>query len=201
MTNLAKEVMSYMGFPFHAELQSFITHAQVLDYLTFYAGQYQLLPLINLGCKVESVRPVSPVGTVGGADNMGVDGPLWRWEVVYQQEVLGSDRGGSRGLKGKGAMTNTSIGNVVESDTTSGRPITTTTVKETFDSVCVCNGHFTDPFTPMYEGADGFRGTTMHARAYDRPDTENFQGKRVLVVGTGYSGSDIAREVSSTGGV
>ncbi|CAB1104100.1 unnamed protein product [Ectocarpus sp. CCAP 1310/34] len=51
--------MSYLGFPFPEENQSFTTHAQVLDYLCSYADEHNLHPLISLGRSVESVRLAS----------------------------------------------------------------------------------------------------------------------------------------------
>lgn len=97
-------------------------------------------------------------------------GPLSKWEVVYREEP--------------------------DCEEASSLAPTHT---EVFDAVCVANGHYDSPFTPSAEGFEGFRGRSMHAREYDRPDVEAFTGKRVLVVGARYSGSDIARELSPEG--
>lgn len=73
------------------------------------------------------------------------------------------------------------------------------TKTEIFDAVCVANGHFDVESIPPTKGFEGFCGYSMHARAYDNPDVEQFIGKRVLCVGASYSGADVAREVSAVG--
>uniref|UniRef100_A0A8C0B3K3 Flavin-containing monooxygenase n=1 Tax=Buteo japonicus TaxID=224669 RepID=A0A8C0B3K3_9AVES len=65
-----------------------------------------------------------------------------------------------------------------------------------FDAVMVCSGNFSEPFLPLhcFPGIERFRGQYFHSRQYKHPDV--FQGKRVLVVGMGNSGVDIAVEAS-----
>ncbi|NXI21662.1 FMO1 monooxygenase, partial [Sterrhoptilus dennistouni] len=65
-----------------------------------------------------------------------------------------------------------------------------------FDAVMVCSGNFSEPFLPLqsFPGMERFRGQYFHSRQYKNPDV--FQGKRVLVVGMGNSGVDIAVEAS-----
>ena len=77
-----------------------------------------------------------------------------------------------------------------------GTPIMVT---ETFDTVCVWNGHFEVTFTPEVEGFSGFKGTTMHSRDYDRPDAVAFVDQSILCVGSMSIGTDIAREMSTVG--
>ncbi|NWR29464.1 FMO1 monooxygenase, partial [Tachuris rubrigastra] len=64
-----------------------------------------------------------------------------------------------------------------------------------FDAVMVCSGNFSKPSLPLhcFPGTK-FRGQYFHSRQYKHPDV--FQGKRVLVVGMGNSGVDIAVEAS-----
>lgn len=50
------------------------------------------------------------------------------------------------------------------------------------------------PYVPGYPGRDVFRGVQVHSSEYRRPD--DFAGKRVLVVGGGNSGAQIAAELS-----
>ncbi|NWS18289.1 FMO1 monooxygenase, partial [Pachyramphus minor] len=65
-----------------------------------------------------------------------------------------------------------------------------------FDAVMVCSGNFSEPSLPLhcFPGIEKFRGQYFHSRQYKHPDV--FQGKRVLVVGMGNSGVDIAVEAS-----
>ncbi|NXL33165.1 FMO1 monooxygenase, partial [Glaucidium brasilianum] len=65
-----------------------------------------------------------------------------------------------------------------------------------FDAVMVCSGNFSDPYLPLhcFPGIERYQGQYFHSRQYKHPDM--FQGKRVLVVGMGNSGVDIAVEAS-----
>ena len=236
--------MSFLGFPFPENVQSFATHGQVLDYLCDYAEQHELHPLINLGCPVESIRPIpmdSPptshgnsVYSVNAADDSDQILPAAqseahrdhdgsraseRWEVVYRRDLRSSfgENGGTRGAGkvpngGGGAATAGAdaeqvsngavvleVGAAAAAATVAAGSTASKAMVETFDAVCICNGHFDKPFVPRVEGFDGFRGTSIHAYAYDTPDVEAFSGRRVLCVGSRSSGADIAREVSSVG--
>uniref|UniRef100_A0A672ZPW1 Flavin-containing monooxygenase n=1 Tax=Sphaeramia orbicularis TaxID=375764 RepID=A0A672ZPW1_9TELE len=65
-----------------------------------------------------------------------------------------------------------------------------------FDAVMVCSGHYTHPFLPVsdFPGHETFSGRCFHSWEYKDPDS--CKGKRVLVVGIGNSGGDIAVEIS-----
>ncbi|NXF44886.1 FMO5 monooxygenase, partial [Oceanites oceanicus] len=65
-----------------------------------------------------------------------------------------------------------------------------------FDAVLVCTGHHTDAHLPLstFPGLEKFEGWYLHSRDYKSP--QSFSGKRVVVVGTGNSGVDIAVELS-----
>jgi Flavin-binding monooxygenase-like len=56
-----------------------------------------------------------------------------------------------------------------------------------YAGVLLANGHLHEPFQPRL---DGYRGRQVHAAAYTSPD--DVSGPRVLVVGSGNSGCDIA---------
>ncbi|MBP0590865.1 NAD(P)-binding domain-containing protein [Paraburkholderia sp. LEh10] len=59
-----------------------------------------------------------------------------------------------------------------------------------YKGVLVCNGHLCKPQMPAYPGH--FDGLQLHSAQYKTPDV--LKGKRVLVVGAGNSGCDIAVE-------
>lgn len=65
-----------------------------------------------------------------------------------------------------------------------------------FDAVMVCTGHFPNPHLPLecFPGIDKFKGQVLHSQDYKTP--EDFQDKRVLVVGLGNTGGDVAVELS-----
>ncbi|KFV65610.1 Dimethylaniline monooxygenase [N-oxide-forming] 4, partial [Dryobates pubescens] len=66
-----------------------------------------------------------------------------------------------------------------------------------FDAVMVCTGHYQEPYLPLasFPGISSrFKGQYLHSQQYR--DAEAFRGKRVLVVGIGNTGSDLAVELS-----
>ncbi|XP_058512261.1 flavin-containing monooxygenase 5-like [Ochotona princeps] len=66
-----------------------------------------------------------------------------------------------------------------------------------FDGIMVCSGYYTDQCLPLHDfpGIKNFKGDYLHTWAYRTPDS--FSGKRVVVVGIGNSGADVAVEISS----
>ncbi|NXR32659.1 FMO5 monooxygenase, partial [Zosterops hypoxanthus] len=68
-----------------------------------------------------------------------------------------------------------------------------------FDAVLVCSGHHTDAHLPLssFPGRiQKFKGHYLHSRDYK--DAQAFTNKRVVVIGIGNSGSDLAVEISQT---
>jgi cation diffusion facilitator CzcD-associated flavoprotein CzcO len=63
-----------------------------------------------------------------------------------------------------------------------------------YAAVVVANGHNWSPKMPSYEGLADFRGRVIHASAYKDP--AQLRGKRVLVIGAGNTGCDIAVEAA-----
>nr|XP_057929032.1 flavin-containing monooxygenase 5-like isoform X2 [Doryrhamphus excisus] len=65
-----------------------------------------------------------------------------------------------------------------------------------FDAVMVCTGHYTTPHLPLkdFPGIESFEGKYFHSWEYR--SSEGLQGKRVVVIGIGNSGGDIAVDVS-----
>lgn len=65
------------------------------------------------------------------------------------------------------------------------------------DAVVVATGIMGNPRLPAFEGQGLFRGRLMHSIEYARP--AEFVGQRVLVVGVGNSGGEIASELAGAG--
>lgn len=64
-----------------------------------------------------------------------------------------------------------------------------------YDALVVANGHHWDPRWPEYPGE--FHGSMLHSHEYRSPfEPIDMRGKRVVVVGMGNSGLDIAAELS-----
>ncbi|XP_018589728.1 dimethylaniline monooxygenase [N-oxide-forming] 5-like [Scleropages formosus] len=68
--------------------------------------------------------------------------------------------------------------------------------KYIFDAVMICIGHHVYPNLPLkdFPGIETFKGDWMHSRDYKIP--EQWRNKRVVVIGIGNSGGDIAVELS-----
>uniref|UniRef100_A0A7N4V2U7 Flavin-containing monooxygenase n=2 Tax=Sarcophilus harrisii TaxID=9305 RepID=A0A7N4V2U7_SARHA len=66
----------------------------------------------------------------------------------------------------------------------------------TFDAVMICTGHYLNPRLPLesFPGINKFQGQILHSQEYRSP--ESFQGKRIIVIGLGNTGGDIAVELS-----
>ena len=67
--------------------------------------------------------------------------------------------------------------------------------RRTYDGVIVANGHLWDPFVPEYPGR--FDGRVIHSGRYR--NTADLEGDRVLVVGAGNSGCDLAVDAAQSG--
>jgi cation diffusion facilitator CzcD-associated flavoprotein CzcO len=80
-----------------------------------------------------------------------------------------------------------------------GRWTTTTRPGETFraHAVVVSTGANNVPFVPTIEGQESFAGTIVHSREYR--SAAPFAGKRVLVVGMGNTGAEIALDLAEHG--
>ena len=70
-------------------------------------------------------------------------------------------------------------------------------VVEEVDRIVVASGHFHTPQVPTWPGIESFRGQVQHAGDYRSP--EGYVGKRVLVVGSSYSGQDLALQLHRAG--
>ncbi|XP_051233040.1 flavin-containing monooxygenase 5 isoform X6 [Dicentrarchus labrax] len=68
--------------------------------------------------------------------------------------------------------------------------------KHIFDAVMICIGHHCHPNMPLHDfpGIDTFKGKYFHSRDYKTP--EEWRNKKVVVIGIGNSGGDIAVELS-----
>ncbi|XP_008405564.1 dimethylaniline monooxygenase [N-oxide-forming] 5-like isoform X1 [Poecilia reticulata] len=79
----------------------------------------------------------------------------------------------------------------VETETADGRRQT-----HVFDAVMVCTGHYTQPHLPLshFSGIESFKGRYFHSWEYR--NAKGLEGKRVVVIGFGNCGCDIAVDIS-----
>ena len=65
-------------------------------------------------------------------------------------------------------------------------------------AVVVATGQYRKPITPHWPGVENYRGVLSHSVTYS--NAKPFIGKRVLVVGSGNSGAEIATDIAENGG-
>jgi dimethylaniline monooxygenase (N-oxide forming) len=68
------------------------------------------------------------------------------------------------------------------------------TFEVAYDAIIVCNGTYATPKIPQINGIERFNGKIIHTHDYRVADS--FKGEKVLVLGAGPSGIDIALELS-----
>ncbi|PKK47910.1 hypothetical protein CI102_8320 [Trichoderma harzianum] len=75
-------------------------------------------------------------------------------------------------------------------------------VRETYDAVVVANGHYSVPFIPAIKKIEDFKkahpSIITHSKQYRTNDI--FKGKKVVVVGNGPSGLDVALQINEVAG-
>jgi cation diffusion facilitator CzcD-associated flavoprotein CzcO len=64
------------------------------------------------------------------------------------------------------------------------------------NALIVATGIVSNPWIPQFDGRPSFRGEVIHSVEYRRPDA--YRGRRVLVVGCGNSGGEIASELADS---
>ncbi|GAB1598636.1 dimethylaniline monooxygenase [N-oxide-forming] 5-like [Argonauta hians] len=65
----------------------------------------------------------------------------------------------------------------------------------TFDGVLVCVGHHAVPNIPSFPGIETFKGEVLHSQLYRQ--AKCYENQRVVVIGLGNSGGDLAVEISN----
>lgn len=65
------------------------------------------------------------------------------------------------------------------------------------DVVIVATGHYGTPYLPEWEGRERYQGALIHS--VDYKTGSHYAGKRVLVIGAGNSGSEIATDLAEQG--
>ena len=66
-----------------------------------------------------------------------------------------------------------------------------------FDYICVASGHYSTPNFPEYPGIETFPGRVLHSHEFR--NSLEFSGQKVLLVGSSYSGEDIAAQAIKFG--
>ncbi|KAK9052085.1 hypothetical protein SSX86_028713 [Deinandra increscens subsp. villosa] len=168
------DLYNFSDFPWPDSLLGhFPTQQQVMEYLRSYANRFDLMPHIKLQSRVEGISYDGPSSS-----------QTWSlWNGIGQSS------------KGKWSVTVNDLK-------------TATTQVYVVDFVILCLGRFKDipniPQFPVGNGPEVFCGKAIHSMEYATMDHDEaaafVKGKKVVVVGFGKTGLDIARECSSVNG-
>lgn len=86
---------------------------------------------------------------------------------------------------------------VIDATYNQGWQLKTNQGLEYANALVIATGIWSTPYRPEFEGEAQFSGEILHARDYRNP--QPFQGQRVLVVGAGNTGTEIAVDLSMHG--
>lgn len=170
-----KAMYQFTDFPWPASVtDEFPTQREMIDYIRSYATHFNLMPHIKFHSRVKGIDYDGPSSDVWSLWNGTGEAfpPEGKWNVTVENTQ------------------------------------TATTKVYAVDFVILCVGRFKDvPSLPQFSAGKGpefFRGKAMHSMEYSAMDhdkaEELVKGTKVVVVGFGKSGLDIARECSSING-
>ncbi|KAI8436324.1 hypothetical protein MSG28_004361 [Choristoneura fumiferana] len=180
-TNLPKEIMGFPDFPIPESDKSYLPAKDMLAFLQLYADKHGVTQHIKVvGPCARSARIATTILLVNPAvKQQCLHCCVSAWRFKHHVQFV----------KPRATATG-EVWDVTFKSLETG-------VSETreYDYVFVCNGHYNTPFIPNIPGLKEFQGDIMHSHDYRVPDI--FTNKRVLVVGAGPSGMDIALEVTT----
>lgn len=179
----SKKLTEYRDFPMPAEYPEFPSHELAYKYINDYAEHFGLKQHIEFNTAVERIEPVSqsPSPVLRGGDRGGAPGG-----------VADSDDATSMPPAKNPPLAPPMQGGGLDG----GWRVTLLSGEERiYRGVVIANGHNWDPRFPEFPGE--FTGAVYHSAEYKTPDA--IADKRVLVVGAGNSGCDLAVEASIHG--
>uniref|UniRef100_A0A0D6QSY5 Flavin-containing monooxygenase n=1 Tax=Araucaria cunninghamii TaxID=56994 RepID=A0A0D6QSY5_ARACU len=169
-TNLPREVMGFMDYPFLVKEDSrdprgFPSHQEVFLYLKDFARDFNLLELIRFNTRVEYVGIVNrgPQCVMNGEQVFDMDGDFFNERIQWVVRSRSSFAADSQ----------------VE--------------EEIFDAVVVCNGHYRQPKIAEVPGLQKWPGNQIHSMNYRV--YEPFYNQVVVIIGCSSSALDISLEL------
>ena len=144
------------------------TADEYISYCEKFAEKYDLLKHVHFCHQIEEIRKCSNTG---------------KW-IVTVQEVIPD----TKYKRCKALATVKALENALE------KSLALLRFSLQFDAIAVCSGANSEPVTPIFKGQHIFKGEIIHSNDYLNPT--RFEGKRVLIVGSGESAADIMNEVS-----
>ncbi|NWZ96840.1 FMO5 monooxygenase, partial [Nesospiza acunhae] len=171
--NTSKEMMCFSDFPIPEDFPNYMHNPKIMEYFRMSPQPFALLRHIRFRVSLGAEGEVA-----AGAGHRGPD-----TAALCQTSVCRVSKRPDFASSGQWEV-------VTESDGKQEAAV--------FDAVLVCSGHHTNAHLPLssFPGLEKFEGCYLHSRDYKNP--QPFFGKRVVVVGIGNSGIDIAVELSHT---
>lgn len=201
----SKEMLAFSDFPIPDDWPTFLPHRKVSEYLELYSEEFKIKQYIRFGRLVVNIVPQ--------LDASGLETGKW---AVSSQSLLRKKSKNADPLLHRSASNSSSAPSSSWLDIDSvpfGTPplspkssqgqidssvkhlnLNSAVKCEVFDFVIVCTGHHWKPRMPDFIGMDTFSGKILHSHAYRMP--YSYKDDRVIVVGVGNSGMDIASELS-----
>jgi cation diffusion facilitator CzcD-associated flavoprotein CzcO len=186
----SKVLTEYTDFPMPEEWAEYPSHRQALEYLRDYARTFGVYERIEFGVGVERAEPA------GGGER--VQGSGFREEGRSKGRVfwgVGPAVESSAVLASSQEQPHEFLPRPLPSreGSESGWIVRLSNGEERlYRGLVIANGHNWDPRLPEYPGE--FAGQAIHSAEFKSADV--LRGKRVLVVGGGNSGCDIACEAA-----
>ena len=181
----SKRLTEFTDFPLPADFPEFPNHELVFEYLRNYTEHFGLLEHIQFNTAVEWLEPISksPSPVPWGGARGGVSDEEMKLEHVtstptQKNTPLAPPANFLKTWPGGGFLVKLAGGE-----------------ERLYRGVVIANGHNWDPRYPEFPGE--FTGQIFHSSQYKTPDV--LVGKRVLVVGGGNSGCDLAVEAATYG--
>lgn len=161
-TNAPKQMMTYKDF-YHKEETPFIMDSQTFHkYLQDYSKHFDLYRHINFNTAVKSIRLVKNL-TEEEKKKLRIPSDTTKKFYVSWISYKKAPKSDEEFEEGSAL----------------------------YDYVLVCNGRFSKENRPIFEGQGSFEGVQMHMHTLRKLDKETFDNKRILIVGTYVSGTDI----------
>ncbi|XP_075234109.1 senecionine N-oxygenase-like [Lycorma delicatula] len=213
MTNLPKEAMEFPGFHFKKFEESYIHRELVFEYLNAYADKYNLRKYIKVKILITLLQLQSLITfyarkiiwnscvilvncsntkftfkihyfavNYAKIKNMAKVNTEWHKEMGHFEVTLTKHH--VKKVSKDGEKWKVIVKDLLKNEDKSYE----------FDAVIISSGHNSDAVYPVIKGMETFSQDQIHSHDYRTP--ERYKNERVLIIGAGPSGVDIAHELS-----
>jgi hypothetical protein len=158
----------------------------VWQYLRSYAHHFDLYSNIEFNTTVERIEPVATRGAEADSGSAG------EAKAMTNARMTGDEQSPNSIIRHSSFFIRSFVGLPVSPSSAGWDVILADGTRRRYRGVVIANGHNWDPRWPQYPGQ--FAGLSIHSAQYKTPQI--CRARRVLVVGGGNSGFDIAADVA-----